>query len=64
MLTTTEFRNKAYGKTIRPSFGNTVVPEVIGALGGGLKKSISDVMRILPKLEIVLQTLAEMQNGL
>ena len=64
MLTTIEFRNKAYGKAIRPAFGNTVVLEVIGALGGGLKKSISDVMRILPKLEIVLQTLAEMQNGL
>ena len=46
----------------RTRFEITLVPVVIGALGDGLKKAINDVFRILPKQEVVFQTVAEMQK--
>ena len=46
----------------RPRFEITLMPVVIGALGDGLKKAINNVLRILPKREVVFQTVAEMQK--
>lgn len=46
----------------QPGFEITVVTVMIGALGGCLKKTISNVLRILSKLEIVIQTVPEIQK--
>ena len=45
----------------QPGFEITVVTVMIGALGGCLK-TISNVLRILSKLEIVIQTVPEIQK--
>ena len=39
-----------------------VVPVIIGALGGGMRKMMSDISRIFEKDEVVKKTAAEMQK--
>ena len=40
----------------------TVIPIVVGALGGGLKKTISELSKLITKREIVMRTVSEMQK--
>ena len=40
----------------------TVIPVVIGALGGGIKKTISELSTLITKRDVVLRTVSEMQK--
>ena len=40
----------------------TVIPVVIGAFGGGIKKTISELSRLITKRDVVLRTVSEMQK--
>ena len=40
----------------------TVIPVVIGALGGGIKKTISELSRLITERDVVLRTVSEMQK--
>ena len=40
----------------------TIVPVIIGALGGGMKKTINELTKLLAKHELVVKTAAEMQK--
>ena len=40
----------------------SVIPVVIGALGGGIKKTISELSRLITKRDVVLRTVSEMQK--
>ena len=46
----------------RPGYMVTVIPVVIGALGGGIKKTISELSRLITKRDVVLRTVSEMQK--
>ena len=46
----------------RPGYSVTIVPEIIGALSGGMKKITNELTKILTKYEIVVKTAAEMQK--
>ena len=39
-----------------------IVPVIIGALGGGMKKTINELTKLLAKHELVVKTAAEMQK--
>ena len=39
-----------------------MIPVVIGALGGGIKKTISELSRLITKRDVVLRTVSEMQK--
>ena len=39
-----------------------VIPVVIGALGGGIKKTISELSRLITERDVVLRTVSEMQK--
>ena len=45
-----------------PGYMVTVVPIVIGALGGGLQEAISKLMKLITKLELFIKTVSEMQK--
>ena len=49
-------------KERRPGYILTVIPVVIGALGGGIKKIISELSRLITKRDAVLRTVSEMQK--
>ena len=46
----------------RPEYTVTIVPVIIGALGGGMKKTLNDLTKLLTKQELVVKTAAEMQK--
>ena len=46
----------------RPGYTVTIVPVIIGALGGGMKKTINELTKLLAKHELVVKTAAEMQK--
>ena len=46
----------------RPGYTVTIVPIIIGALGGGMKKTINELTKLLAKHELVVKTAAEMQK--
>ena len=46
----------------RPGYMVTVIPAVIGALDGGIKKTISELSRLITKRDVVLRTVSEMQK--
>ena len=45
-----------------PGYMVTVIPVVTGALGGGIKKTISELSRLITKQDVVLRTVSEMQK--
>ena len=46
----------------RPGYMVTVIPVVIGALDGGIEKTISELSRLITKRDVVLRTVSEMQK--
>ena len=46
----------------RPGYVVTVITIVVGALGGGLKKTISELSKLITKQEILMRTVSEMQK--
>ena len=46
----------------RPGYMVMVIPVVIGVLGGGIKKTISELSRLITKRDVVLRTVSEMQK--
>ena len=46
----------------RPRYTVTIVPEIIGALSGGMKKTMDELTKLLTKQELVVKTVAEMQK--
>ena len=40
----------------------TIVPILIGVLGGGMKKTMNDLTKLLTQQELVVKTAAEMQK--
>ena len=45
-----------------PGYMVTVIPIVIGAFSGGIKKTISGLSRLITKRDVVLRTVSEMQK--
>ena len=45
-----------------PRYMLTVIPVVIGALGGGIKKTIRELSKLITKQDVVLRTVSEMQK--
>ena len=45
-----------------PGYVVTVIPIEVGALGGELKKGISELSKLTMKQEIVMRTVSEMQK--
>ena len=59
----TKYRQLAFEmRERRPGYMVTVIPVVIGALGGGIKKTISELSRLITKRDVVLRTVSEMQK--
>ena len=46
----------------RPGYTVTIVPVIIEALGGGMKKTTNELTKLLAKHELVIKTAAEMQK--
>ena len=46
----------------RPRYTVTIIPIIIGALGGGMKKTTNELSKLLAKHELVVKTAAEMQK--
>ena len=46
----------------RPGYTVTIVPVIIGALGGSMRKTINKLTKLLAKHELVIKTVAEMQK--
>ena len=46
----------------RPGYMVTVIPVVIGALGGGIKKTMIELSRLITKRDVILRTVSEMQK--
>ena len=45
-----------------PGYMIMVIPVVIGALSSGIKKTISELSRLIMKRDVVLRTVSEMQK--
>ena len=59
----TKYRQLAFEmRERRPGYGVIVIPIVVGALGGGLKKMISELSKLITKRETVMRTVSEMQK--
>ena len=59
----TKYRQLAFEmRERRLGYMVTVIPVVIGALGGGIKKTISELSRLIMKRDVVLRTVSEMQK--
>ena len=59
----TKYRQLAFEMRERhPGYMVMVIPVVIGALGGGIKKTISELSRLITKRDVVLRTVSEMQK--
>ena len=59
----TKYRQLAFEmRERRPGYMITVIPVVTGALGGGIKKTISELSRLITKRDVVLITVSEMQK--
>ena len=48
----------------RPGYTVTIIPVIDRALGGGMKKTMNGLPKLLTKLELVVKTAAEMQKTL
>ena len=46
----------------RPRYTVTVIPAIIGALGGSAKKTINELTKLLTRQELVVKTADEMQK--
>ena len=46
----------------RPGDTATIVPIIIGALSGGMKKTMKELTKLLMKQELMVKTAAEMQK--
>ena len=59
----TRYRQLAFEmRERRPAYTVTIVPVIIGALGGGMKKTTNELTKLLAKHELVVKTAAEMQK--
>ena len=59
----TKYRQLAFEmRERRPGYMVTVIPIVIGAFGSGIKKTISGLLRLITKRDVVLRTVSEMQK--
>ena len=58
----TRYRQLAFEMRERPRYTVTIVPIIIGALGGGMKKTTNELSKLLAKHELVVKTAAEMQK--
>ena len=59
----TKYRQLAFEmRERRPGYMVTMISVVIGALGGGIKKTISELLRLITKRDVVLRTVSEMQK--
>ena len=59
----TRYRQLAFEmRERRPGYTVTIVPVIIRALGGGMKKTINELTKLLAKHELVVKTAAEMQK--
>ena len=46
----------------RPGYTVTIVPETVGALGDGMKRTMNELTKLLTKQELLVKTAAEMQK--
>ena len=59
----TKYRQLAFEMRERRSgYMITVIPVMFGALGGGIKKTTSELSRLITKRDVVLRTVSEMQK--
>ena len=59
----TRYRQLAFEmRERRPRYTVTIVPVIIGALGGGMKKTTNELTKLLAKHELAVKTAAEMQK--
>ena len=59
----TKYRQLAFGmREKHPGYMVTVIPVVTGSLGGGIKKTISELSRLNMKRHVVLRTVSKMQK--
>ena len=59
----TRYRQLAFEmRERRPGYTVTFVPVIIGALGGGMKKTMDELTKLITKQELVVKTAAEMQK--
>ena len=59
----TRYRQLAFEmRERRPGYTVTIIPVIIGALGGGMKKTTNELTKLLAKHELVVKTAAEMQK--
>ena len=59
----TKYRQLAFEmRERRPGYMVMVIPVVIGALSGGIKKTISELSRLIMKRDVVLRTVSEIQK--
>ena len=59
----TKYRQRAFEMNERrPGYMVTVIPVVIGALCGAIKKTIGELSRLITKRNVVLRTVSEMQK--
>ena len=59
----TRYRHLAFEmRERRPGYTVAIVPVIIGALGGGMKKSMNDLTKLLTKEELIVKNAAEIQK--
>ena len=59
----TNYRQLAFEmRERRPEYFITIVPVVIGALGGGMKHAMKEMAKLFKSQELVVKTAAEMQK--
>ena len=59
----TRYRQLAFEvRERRPGYSITFVPVIIGALGGGMKKTMNDLTKLFTKQELVVKTVSETQK--
>ena len=62
-LKLTRYRQLAFEmRERRPAYTVTIVPIIVKALGGVMKKTMNDLTKLLTKQELVVKTGAEMQK--
>ena len=59
----TKYRQLAFEmRERRPGYEIKILPVIMGALGGGVKKVLNDLSNLVKKRELVIRTAAEMQK--
>ena len=59
----TKYRQLAFEmRERRTGYEIKILPAIMGALGGGVKKVLSDLSNLVKKRELVIRTAAEMQK--